>query len=82
MGKKNDRLNQYLEKTEIFAEFCNVAIYDGQREILAQDLADAQRNYMRMKRGRDGVLRSKVRERDVLKLLCRTPHFVKIVVEN
>lgn len=71
MGKKNDLLNHYLEKAEIFAEFCNVAIYKGQRMILPQDLADAQRNYARMKRGRDGVLRSTVRERDVMKLLCR-----------
>lgn len=82
MGKKNDLLNHYLEKAEIFAEFCNVAIYKGQRMILPQDLADAQRNYARMKRGRDGVLRSTVRERDVMKLLCRSPHFVKIALEN
>ncbi len=82
MGKKNNLLNQYLEKAEIFAEFCNAVIYGGQTEIRAQDLAEAQQNYARMKRGRDGVLRSRVRERDVIKLLCRTPHFVKIAVEN
>ncbi len=82
MGKKNNLLNQYLEKAEIFAEFCNAVIYGGQTEIRAQDLAEAQQNYARMKRGRDGVLRSRVRERDVIKLLCRTPHFVKIALEN
>ena len=82
MGKKNDLLNQYLEKTDVFAELCNAAIYGGKKVIRPQELADMQRNYGRKISGRDGIPHRVTRARDAAKLLCHDAHFVKIAFEN
>ena len=82
MGKKNDLLNQYLEKTDVFADLCNAVIYGGKKVILPYQLADMQRNYSRKKCGRDGIPHKVTRSRDAAKLLCRGGHFIKIAFEN
>ncbi len=82
MGRKDKALCQYLRKPEVFADFCNGIIYGGKRVILVRELAESQEDFSRRKRGRDGVLRAPLRERDVSKLLCREAFLLKISIEN
>ncbi len=82
MGRKNRELCWYLGKPEVFADFCNGCIYGGRKVIFPDELAEAQRDYAGKKRGKDGRLHTGERERDVIKLLCRNRHFVKIALEN
>lgn len=82
MGRKNRELCWYLGKPEVFADFCNGCIYGGGKVIFSDELAKAQRDYAGKKRGKDGRLHTGERERDVIKLLCRNRHFVKIALEN
>lgn len=80
MGRKSDELCWYLNRPEVFADFCNGSIYGGKDVIAPYELAEAQHVYSpKRKKGRRYPGR---RERDVIKLLCREGHFVKIAVEN
>ncbi len=82
MGRKNNELCWYLNKAEIFADFCNGSIYGGRAVIAPQELAEAQKHYSGNRKRWEGKRISGSRSRDVIKLLCRKDHFIKIAVEN
>ena len=82
MGRKSDELCWYLNKAEIFADFCNGSIYGGRAVIAPQELAEAQKHYSGNRKRWEGRRTSVTRSRDIIKLLCRKDHFIKIAVEN
>lgn len=82
MGKVNDQLNFVLSKPSRLADFFNAIIYDGQRVILPQDLADIQKCYHEPLPERYGKRKVSRRERDVSKLLLRNGHCILLAVEN
>ena len=82
MGKKNDELAWYLNRTAVFSDFFNGSLYDGKQEILPEELAEMQKSYGESVKSRYGKKRKVRRERDVGKLLCRGGHFVFLAVEN
>lgn len=82
MGKKNNVLAWYLNKPSVFADFCNGCLYEGEKTVLSEDLAEVQKANNEVMRDRNGKLLKKGRERDVVKLLHKNHHFVMIAVEN
>lgn len=82
MGKVNDVFAWYLGKDEVFADFCNGALYGGKKVIFPWQLADIQKFYREGLRNRADRKKNTRRERDVAKLLCREGGFVIIAIEN
>ncbi|MDO4332480.1 MAG: Rpn family recombination-promoting nuclease/putative transposase [Eubacteriales bacterium] len=82
MGKKNNVLAWYLNKPSVFADFCNGCLYEGEKTVLPEELAEVQKANDEVMRDRNGRLLKKGRERDVVKLLRKNHHFVMIAVEN
>lgn len=82
MGKKNNVLAWYLNKSSVFADFCNGCLYKGEKVVRPEALTEVQRANDEVIRDRNGKLRKRGRERDVAKLLYRNHHFVMIAVEN
>lgn len=82
MGKLNDELCHFVNRPEVFAELFNVGVYGGEKVILKENLSDVQRAYGEALPDRYGKKRRKIRERDVVKALCRNGKLVLLAVEN
>ncbi len=82
MGRKNDELSWYLNRTAVLADFFNGSIYNGEKIIKAEQLGEIQRTYQEAIRDRSGRVRRKRRERDVAGVLQKEGHFVILAVEN
>lgn len=82
MGKVNHELCYFLNRPAVFAELFNVAIYGGREVIQKENLADIQRTYGEALPDRYGKKRRKIRERDVIKALCRDGKYVRLAIEN
>ncbi len=82
MGKVDDGLRWYLNRDEVFADFCNGVLYGGKKVISLGELAEVQKFYQEGLQGRAGKKRNRRRERDVVKLLCRKGGFLLVALEN
>lgn len=82
MGKKDTALSWYLNKSKVFADLCNGIFYEGEKRVFPDELAEVQTTYAEEMKDRNGECCSRIRGRDVAKLLCRDRHFVLIAVEN
>lgn len=64
MGKVNDELAWYLQKDEVFADFCNGTLYGGKKAVFPWQLAEIQKFYREGLQNRAGGKRNMRRERN------------------
>ncbi len=82
MGKTDAQLKWYLGKDRVFADFCNGALYGGRKAVLPENLGEVQRFYQESLSDRAGNRKTRQRERDVAKVLCRDGGMVIVALEN
>ena len=82
MGKRNRALKHYFRQPRVAAEFYDVAVFDGEREISPEELEDVSDFYGETLWERNGQKAETERERDVVKLLHRGGLLIIAAVEN
>lgn len=82
MGERNDTICSYLEKPEIFADFINGSLFDGEVAILPKELNVRQRTGNEHRQSRTGKKERYRGSRDVIMHRVKNRCYAIIAVEN